>query len=63
MLRPKQEMTVAWPRVLERTEDSRHLLETELPRTADRMNGGGRELEKVRSQGCLLGFWYQKLSR
>lgn len=55
-------MMVAWPRVLERTEDSRHLLETELPRTPDRMNGG-RELEKVRSQGCLLGFWYQKLSR
>lgn len=62
MLWPKQEMMVAWPRVLERTEDSRHLLETELPRTADRMNGG-RELEQVRSQGCLLGFWYQKLSR
>ena len=62
MLWPKQEMTVAWPRVLERIEDSRHLLETELTRTADRMNGG-RELGKVRNQGCLLGFRYQKLSR
>lgn len=55
---PRQEMTVAWDRVLKTTDNSGHLLKTELTGIADGMTGC-REPEKVKKQGRLLGFWHQ----
>ena len=49
---------MVWSRVLKRTGNSGHLWETDLTGiAADGMNGG-RELEKVGNQGCLLYSWY-----
>lgn len=53
---------VAWSRMLEKIDDSGHLLETELTGTGGKVTGC-REPEKVRNQGCFLGFWHQLLRR
>lgn len=51
---------VARSGVLKRTDDSGRVLKTELTGIADGTTGC-KELEKVRNQGHLAGFWPQQL--